>query len=64
MIGVTAMEITIKGTETEITDLILMLQNRKILRGPYANKPDFVTVPPDILQSGLDSTPIPRQKVD
>ncbi|MGN0617527.1 MAG: hypothetical protein ACI4J7_00735 [Ruminiclostridium sp.] len=53
------MEITIKGSETEITDFILMLQNRKIIRGPYANKPDFVTVPPDILQSGLNTLPTP-----
>ena len=54
------MEITIKGSETEITDFILMLQNRKVVRGPYANKPDFVTVPPDILQKGLNTCPVPN----
>ena len=53
------MEITIKGSETEITDFILLLQNRKVVRGPYANKPDFVTVPPDILQKGLNACHVP-----
>ena len=31
------MEITIKGTEKEIADLVVLLQNQRIVRKPYSD---------------------------
>ena len=53
------MEITVKGSETEITDFILLLQNRKIVRDLYTQKSDIVTISPDVLQSRI-STNVPN----
>lgn len=61
------MEITVKGSETEITDFILLLQNRKIVRDLYTQKPDIVTISPDVLQSRISAnvpSTIPSTKSD
>lgn len=61
------MEITVKGSETEITDFILLLQNRKIVRDLYTQKPDIVTISPDVLQSRISTnvpSTIPSTKSD
>jgi len=61
------MEITVKGSETEIIDFILLLQNRKIVRDLYTQKPDIVTISPDVLQSRMPTnvpSTIPSTKSD
>lgn len=32
------MEITIKGTEKEIADLVVLLQNQRVVRKPYSDE--------------------------
>ena len=32
------MEVTIKGTEKEIADLVVLLQNQRLVRKPYSDK--------------------------
>ena len=32
------MEVTIKGTEKEIADLVVLLQNQRLVRMPYTDK--------------------------
>ena len=46
------MEITIKGTEKEIADLVVLLQNQRVVRKPYSD--EFTVV---VLTDASSDTP-------
>lgn len=43
------MEITIKGTEKEIADLVVLLQNQRLVRKPYSDKIEIAASATDLL---------------